>query len=417
MARPRPGCSDVGPGSLTGATRLAAVGRRQLQGHVKPVLLRAPAPGGQRQRQPRGTRRPAPCRRDRPAGLLRRRRRHEDHDAGLAHLHLWLHATGAPSGPRGGGPQGPEATEPHCHTRASGTDPATAQVTQPPRGTCSHHRYPSLRTTSPRGRDEGADAPQARDDPSPARVPHSDAKARLPPPAPHPACRARGSLSDRTRPCHEHGDGDGDGRPALLGSDAAMNKAGQMGQKTQETMTTQARLDLALPTPATPSKATVLGRQEHEGSTLPGPALRARTASGTPRWRRRWPHGPRPSVSELGQAAPPQAEHSVRTGDGPRGSCRWPPGDNRCPAKPWPCGATAGSVPTPRGLHPVVPQGDPRMATGRSEKSLTRLAPTPPCLCPGRDPTVPPAPQEVGSQQWMLASPPPSHIAMVSRAP
>lgn len=71
-----------------------------------------------------------------------------------------------------------------CHTRASGTDPATAQVTQPPRGTCSHHRYPSLRTTSSRGRYEGADAPQARDDPSPARVPHSDANARLPFPYP-----------------------------------------------------------------------------------------------------------------------------------------------------------------------------------------------------------------------------------------
>lgn len=68
--------------------------------------------------------------------------------------------------------------------------------------------------------------------------------------------------------------------------------------------------------------------------------------------------------------------------------------------------ATAGSVPSPRGLRPALPQGGLRMAAGRSEKSLH----------PGHGPTAPAGrcgrrqpPADVGT--------PTSHTATASRAP
>lgn len=68
--------------------------------------------------------------------------------------------------------------------------------------------------------------------------------------------------------------------------------------------------------------------------------------------------------------------------------------------------AMAGSVPSPRGLRPALPQGGLRMAAGRSEKSLH----------PGHGPTAPAGrcgrrqpPADVGT--------PTSHTATASRAP
>lgn len=62
---------------------------------------------------------------------------------------------------------------------------------------------------------------------------------------------------------------------------------------------------------------------------------------------------------------------------------------------PWLRGATEGSVPRPEGLAPVVPQGSPGMAAGRSEKNLR----------PGHGPAGPCGVLRDASSHWWTLAP------------
>lgn len=210
--RPGLGCSDGGPGSPAGATRPMAARRGQLRDHAKRVLLRAPVPGGQR--QPRGTRRPAPCRRDdRPvdppgdaAGLARlpqaacdrcsRRATGSPADRPLTH------GRGAPSGGRPTAPRDHKAVTTHEGQRRPRERPSRS-----PGEAATQRRSlpPPLRarsTTPPRRRDE-------------AQTPRGPGAPAL------RTCRALGlqgkapDTGSTPRPRARHG------RPALLGSGAA----------------------------------------------------------------------------------------------------------------------------------------------------------------------------------------------------
>lgn len=194
--RPGLGCSDGGPGSPAGATRPMAARRGQLRDHAKRVLLRAPVPGGQR--QPRGTRRPAPCRRDdRPvdppgdaAGLARlpqaacdrcsRRATGSPADRPLTH------GRGAPSGGRPTAPRDHKAVTTHEGQRRSRERPSRS----PGEAATQRRSLPPplrARSTTPARRRTRRRRPAGPGPQLCARAAPWDSRARLLTPAPRPA--------------------------------------------------------------------------------------------------------------------------------------------------------------------------------------------------------------------------------------